>query len=117
MVLANTNMLLFSPIGSFIISFSVNDASHDMEWGAEPPQFTRTLTHQQKSPPKKGTPEVLKFLTPTTSPLPHRGSLKIFKPHASAGNKKDENVNITYKLLIKHDFQQNKKRMESEKKL
>ena len=31
------NMLLFSPIDSFTISFSVNDASHDMEWGAEPP--------------------------------------------------------------------------------
>lgn len=75
-------------------------------------------SHTNKNPPpKKGTPAVLKFLTPTTSPLPHRGSLKIFKPHASAGNKKDENVNITYKLLIKHDFQQNKKRMESEKKL
>ena len=41
-----------------------------------------------KIPPKKGTPAVLKFLTPTTSPLPHRGSLKIFKTHSSAGNKK-----------------------------
>ena len=50
----------------------------------------------------KATTQILEFLPPPTS-----YSLKLIPP--STGDKKHADVSLMYKLLIKHDYQQQKK--------